>query len=197
MTNEIKSLTDDQLVALFRKGSSEAFGILLDRYNTTLHTYIRFHVGAGSVAEDIFQDTFMKVIAKIRAGSYSYQGKFKSWILRIAHNQLVDYFRHKKVMNLISLEDSDDSQLFVESLPSPQPNIDDIICRENVRDEIRGWVGQLSDEQREIIELRFKEDMSFKEIARHTGVSINTALGRMRYALMNLRKMEAVARYQP
>lgn len=183
-----EKLSDDALIQSFSEGSSDAFNVLVDRYDAVLHTYIRIAVGDSFTADDLLQDTFMKVLDKITAGKYQAQGKFKSWIFRVAHNLVMDHFRRKKVRNIISFSEDQDDIAFLENLPCSEPNIEEELCLRNDQEMVRGWVSLLPKEQQEVVAMRYLEEKSFKEIALETGVSINTALGRMRYALINLRK---------
>ena len=185
-----EELSDDSLIKSFSEGSSDAFGVLVDRYDSSLHTYIRMAVGDAFVADDILQDTFIKVLDNVSSGAYQAQGKFKSWLFRVAHNLIMDHFRRKKVRNIISLTDNQDDLSFLENLPSDEPTIEERLCLRNEQEMVREWVKLLPKEQRQVVAMRYIDDKSFKEIAMETGVSINTALGRMRYALINLRKYQ-------
>lgn len=188
MKNRFEKCSDDQLLKSFSEGSNEAFDTLIYRYDAPLHTYIRMTVGDPCLADDIFQDTFIKVIDKVKAGDYEAQGKFQSWIFRIARNLMMDYFRHQKVRNVISLSEESAEVSLIEKLPSAELSIEEQLCRNNDVEMVRAWVSLLPKEQREVLMMRYLDELSFKEIACKTGVSINTALGRMRYALINLRK---------
>lgn len=191
MRNELTKFADDQLVTLFSEGCSAAFDTLIDRYDALLHTYIRISVSDAVVADDIFQDTFIKVINKVRGGQYAARGKFKPWLFRIAHNLVMDHFRRLKVQNIVSISEDGMREEFIERLPSGELNIEEQLCARNQRDEVRAWVARLPKEQRDVLLMRYLHEMSFKDIAAQTDVSINTALGRMRYALINLRKFQA------
>lgn len=192
MEKKFESYSDDALVRSFSEGSSDAFDTLVERYDAPLHTYIRMQVGDAFLADDIFQDSFIKAIQRIREGKYSHQGKFKSWLYRIAHNLIMDHFRHEKVRNVVSLSDDSEDVAFVEKLPTPELNIEELLCKQNERNLIRQMVAMLPKEQRDVLLMRYLYEMSFKDIADRTGVSINTALGRMRYALINLRKHQSI-----
>ena len=185
------SQSDDQLVQLYATGCNEAFNELLHRYDSYVHTYIRYSVQDEDLAEDIFQDTFIKVMTTIRQGRYSAEGKFKSWISRIAHNLIIDHFRRLKTRGqeqMIEDTQSADEALFTLQLPADELSAEEQLIRhEHISELSRGLV-KLSPEQREVIRLRYWEELSFKEIAEKTNVSINTALGRMRYALAHLRR---------
>jgi RNA polymerase sigma factor (sigma-70 family) len=178
---------DDELVNLYSKGDSRAFDVLLYRYKDKLFSYICFIVRNRDLADDIFQETFVKAIVTLQKGGYSGSGKFGAWLTRIAHNLMIDYFRQTKNENLISNDDSE-LDLFNDSSLSESNIEDEMICSQTLED-IRRLVNQLPENQREVVFMRYYQDLSFKEISDITGVSINTALGRMRYALINIRKM--------
>ncbi len=186
---DIQKRSDDELVSLYVGGLNEAFDVLIERYDDELLSYIQIQVGNSDIADDLFQDTFMKVIQVLRAGSYQTQGKFRQWLFRIAHNLVIDHFRRTKTQKVYSIHDDQFREEFIDRFPSPSLNMEEILVEQNNRDLLRTCVARLPKEQRDVLVLRFRHDMSFKEIASYTGVSINTALGRMRYALMNLRKM--------
>lgn len=186
---DIQKRSDDELVSLYVGGLNEAFDVLIERYDDELLSYIQIQVGNSDIADDLFQDTFMKVIQILRAGSYQMQGKFRQWLFRVAHNLVIDHFRRTKTQKVCSIHDDQFREEFIDRFPSPSPNMEEILVERNNRDLLRAYVARLPKEQRDVLVLRFHHDMSFKEIASYTGVSINTALGRMRYALMNLRKM--------
>ena len=162
----LKMMTDEELVVLYAEGNNAAFDILLNRYKSSIHSYIYFIVRNKELTEDIFQETFVKVIMTIKQGRYTENGKFKAWITRIAHNLII--------FNNIKLCDG---------------TIEDNIVRHQVLSDVKKLVKHLPDNQREVLEMRYYQDLSFKEIADITGVSINTALGRMRYAILNMRRM--------
>ncbi|MCI6153617.1 MAG: sigma-70 family RNA polymerase sigma factor [Bacteroidales bacterium] len=186
---DIQKRSDDELVSLYVGGLNEAFDVLIERYDDELLSYIQIQVGNSDIADDLFQDTFMKVIQVLRAGSYQTQGKFRQWLFRVAHNLVIDHFRRTKTQKVYSIHDDQFREEFIDRFPSPSLNMEEILVEQNNRDLLRTCVARLPKEQRDVLVLRFRHDMSFKEIASYTGVSINTALGRMRYALMNLRKM--------
>lgn len=178
---------DDELVNLYSKGDSRAFDVLLYRYKDKLFSYICFIVRNRDLADDIFQETFVKAIVTLQKGGYSGSGKFGAWLTRIAHNLMIDYFRQSKNENHISNDESE-FDLFNDSSLSESNIEDEMICSQTLED-IRRLVNQLPENQREVVFMRYYQDLSFKEISDITGVSINTALGRMRYALINIRKM--------
>jgi RNA polymerase sigma factor (sigma-70 family) len=179
-------LNDEQLITLFKKGHSSALEELVYRHKDKLYTSIVLLVKDSFLAEDIFQDTFIKVIDTIRAGRYTEKGKFLPWAMRIAHNLCVDHFRKIKRTPLIKT--SDDKDIFNVLSFSESSAEEKMITRQS-HDSVRKMLDMLPEEQREVIILRHYAELSFKEIADLTNVSINTALGRMRYGLINLRKM--------
>ena len=182
-----KMIPDYELITRFVKGDERCFEELISRHKNKVYTYINLYVRDQALAEDIFQDTFLKVIQSVKTGKYSEDGKFLSWVMRIAHNLIIDNFRRIKQLNTIS-NDGSDSDLF-NSPKFSDDNIENDYVRKQIKKDVRHMISFLPDEQREVVVLRHYADMSFKEIADMTGVSINTALGRMRYALINLRKM--------
>lgn len=185
---DYRKLTDDQLVRMYTEGSGEAFDVLLERYDAVVHGYIRFSISDRDVAEDIFQDTFVKVIMTLKRGAYTAEGKFKAWVLRIAHNLVMDHYRGSKIEKKWDNIDPEEQRV-VDKLASNEPNVEEEWSRNEDFAELYGLMTHLPMEQREVLMLRFWEDMSFKEIAECTGVSINTALGRARYALINMRRL--------
>ena len=184
---ELKTMTDEALVELYANGNNSAFDVLLNRYKKSIHAYIFYTVHNHDLADDIFQDTFLKVITTIKQGRYTDTGKFKAWIMRIAHNLIIDHFRQERNENTISNDEIEVDLL--NNVRLCDTNIEDEMVQEQVYEDIRKLVKHLPDNQREVLEMRFYQDMSFKEIADLTGVSINTALGRMRYAILNMRRM--------
>ena len=180
------SLNDQQLIARYLEGNERAFQELLDRHQQKIFTSIYLFVKDQSLAEDIFQEVFIKIIATLRQGKYNHEGKFLQWAMRIAYNMCVDYFRRTKRRPKVSPTDTFD---IFDVLQCTDANAEQHIVRSQTHDRIRQLVDMLPPEQREVVILRHYADMSFKEIAKLTRVSINTALGRMRYALINIRKM--------
>lgn len=183
----LKSLKDDELINLYINGNNNAFDVLLGKYQQKLFSYIFFIIKDKEISDDIFQETFMKAIVTIKNGRYNADGRFYNWITRIAHNLIIDQFRNEKNDNTISCDNEDYNILNNQDLCDG--NIENDIINLQIRNDIRKLVSNLPDNQKEIVIMRFYHDMSFKEIAEATGTSINTALGRMRYAIMNLRKM--------
>ncbi|MDL2282154.1 sigma-70 family RNA polymerase sigma factor [Parabacteroides sp. OttesenSCG-928-G06] len=185
--NTLKSMTDEQLVVLYAKGENAAFDVLLNRYRKSIHSYIYYIVHNRDLAEDIFQETFVKVIMTIRQGRYTENGKFKAWITRIAHNLIIDHFRQERSENTLS-NDEVEVDLF-NNIKLCDRTIEEKMVRTQVLSDVKKLIRFLPESQREVLEMRYYQDLSFKEIADLTGVSINTALGRMRYAILNMRRM--------
>lgn len=181
--------TDDQLVSEFMTGNEQAFDELLKRYQDKLYSYLQFTVRNDDMADDLFQETFVKAIVQIRQGKYVHNGKFGAWLTRIAHNLLIDVFRNEKVENYVYEDEAESA--WTESAISMDGSRENELSNEQVLNDVRNMMGHLPQNQREVVYMRFYQDMSFKEIAETTGVSINTSLGRMRYAILNLRKMAA------
>jgi RNA polymerase sigma-70 factor (ECF subfamily) len=179
--------TDDELVRLFFKGDHDAFAVLMGRHQDKVYTYIYLLVRNRQLAEDLFQDTFIKVVTSIKQQRYADNGKFVAWVNRIAHNLIIDYFRREQGENTLSHTDFD-YDVF-NNVRLSDANVEEEMVREQLMCNVARMVDFLPDTQQEVVKMRFYEDLSFKEIADKTGVSINTALGRMRYALINMRKM--------
>jgi len=182
-TNHLK---DHELVNNFVAGDQSAIEVLINRHKNRVYTYIVLIVKNQELAEDIFQDTFIKVIKSLQTGKYQEKGIFQSWVVRIAHNLIIDHFRKEKHFKTTS-EDSD-SNVF-NSRKFSDTNIEDQMIQSQIEHDVRLLIEELPDDQKEVILLRHYGGLSFKEIADQTNVSINTALGRMRYALINLRKV--------
>lgn len=182
------SKTDKQLVAAYKAGDESALECLISRHKDKVFTSIMMFVKDQYQAEDIFQDTFIKVVHTLRSGNYKDEGKFAPWVMRIAYNLCVD--QHRKNKRNPSITTSEGFDIF-DVLPFTDENAEQKITRTETQDKVRQLVEQLPDEQKQVVVLRHYANLSFKEIAELTGVSINTALGRMRYALINLRKLIA------
>lgn len=180
-------LSDKMLLNQYLAGDSSAISQLIERHSRRVRDYIRMMVKDRDVAEDLFQDTFIKVVRVIDEGRYVDSGKFLSWVLRIAHNQVIDYFRAQKQDKSLSERDSGFDVL--GTLRFAEPTVEDRMVGEQIERDVRALVELLPDEQREVVKMRYYGGLSFKEIAEQTDVSINTALGRMRYALINLRRL--------
>lgn len=185
--SKLNLMTDEDLVVSYAEGNNSAFDVLLNRYKGSVHSYIYFIVRNKELTEDLFQETFVKVITTIKQGRYTDNGKFKAWIMRIAHNLIIDNFRQELNENLIS-NDEVEVDLF-NNMKLCDHTIEEKLVKQQVLEDVRRLVGFLPETQRKVLEMRFYQDMSFKEIADTTGVSINTALGRMRYAIMNMRRL--------
>lgn len=182
-----KDKSDEQLISLYVDGNNEAFDSLLERHKDRVFTYIYHAVKNEELADDIFQDTFVKAIMTIKQGRYVENGHFPAWITRIAHNLIIDYFRQTKAENLQSTDNEDANILNRKELSDC--TIEDSIITTQIHDDVRRLVKALPESQREVLVMRYYKNMSFKEIADTTGVSINTALGRMRYAILNMRRL--------
>jgi RNA polymerase sigma factor (sigma-70 family) len=180
-------ISDYDLILRFINGEQLCFEQLIHRHKNKIFAYISLYIRDQALAEDIFQDTLLKVIQSVRAGKYSDNGKFLSWVMRIAHNLIIDHFRRIKQMNTIS-NDNYESDLF-NSKSFAEDSIEDSLIKQQIHKDVRNMISSLPDDQREVVILRHYAGLSFKEIADITDVSINTALGRMRYALINLRKL--------
>ncbi len=183
----LKQMTDDMLVALYLKGNNSAFDILLNRHQDRLFNYIYFLVRSREVAEDIFQETFVKAITTLQQGRYQNDGKFAAWVTRIAHNLVIDQFRVERNENAISNDEVEFDLLNDAKLA--EGTIENRMVNEQVLKDVRALIDELPDCQREVVFMRYYQDLSFKEISDITGVSINTALGRMRYAVLNMRRI--------
>ena len=182
-----KTYSDYELIQRFINGEQSCIEQLIQRHKNKVFAYISLYIRDQALAEDLFQDTFMKVIQSVRGGKYQDNGKFISWVMRIAHNLIIDHFRRIKQMNTISNDDYE-SDLF-NSRKFAESTVEDDMIKRQIQKDVRKMISQLPDDQREVVILRHYAGLSFKEIADITDVSINTALGRMRYALINMRKL--------
>ena len=182
---QLSSYSDAQLAQTFSDGNEKALEVLIHRYKDKIYTSIYMLVKDKYLAEDLFQDTFLKIIKTIKAGRYAEQGKFLPWAIRVGHNLCMDHFRRSRQQIFVTMPDGQD----ISVLFGAGDMASDGIEKRQVHDSVRKMVENLPEEQREVIVLRIYADLSFKQISELTGVSINTALGRMRYALLNLRKM--------
>jgi len=183
--------TDSQLVSKYIEGSEQALGVLIERHNQRIFSFIFSKVYDREISNDIFQDTFVKVIKTLKAGKYNEEGKFLPWVMRIAHNLVIDHFR--KGNRMPKFNDNGEFSIF-SVLSDDSLNAETKIIKSQVETDVKSLVEELPDDQKEVLVMRIYNDMSFKEISENTGVSINTALGRMRYALINLRKL--IEKYQ-
>lgn len=183
----LDKFTDDQLVADFARGNNQAFDVLLDRHKMRIYGYILHIVKDTVVADDIFQETFVKIIATIKQGRYQPDGRFAPWLMRIAHNSVIDHFRQAKSEAIVHTDDAEYDILNRRELA--EDTVEDMLVDQAIRNDIRHLIKALPREQRQVLVMRYYANMSFKEIATRTNVSINTALGRMRYAVLNMRRM--------
>ena len=183
----VQVVSDQKLLNCYLSGDRNASSQLIERHSRRVRDYIQMMVKDGDVADDIFQETFIKAVRVIDEGRYTDNGRFLSWILRIAHNQVIDHFRAQKQNR--QLNEAEAGYDVLGTLRLAERTVEDEIVCEQIASDVRRMVELLPDEQREVVMMRYYSGLSFKEIAEQTGVSINTALGRMRYALINLRKM--------
>ncbi|MDG3581927.1 MULTISPECIES: RNA polymerase sigma factor [Galbibacter] len=179
-------LQDSALVASYIKGDEKSLEILINRHSHRIYSFIFSKVYDRDITEDIFQDTFIKVIKTLKRGNYNEEGKFLPWVMRIAHNLVIDHFR--KSSRMPKFEGSDDFNIF-SVLGDPSLNAEKQLIKNQVETDVKKLIDELPEDQKEVLIMRLYKDMSFKEISEQTNVSINTALGRMRYAIINLRKM--------
>lgn len=185
---DINEMTDEELALSYVNGDNKAFDLLLSHNQTKLFSYILFVVRNRDVADDIFQETFVKIITKLQQGKYTPSGKFSAWIMRIAHNVIMDWYRAQKADKVVdSTKENDLSNISGSEVIIG--NIENQFISSQTLEDIKKMMEHLPTTQREVVFMRYYQEMSFKEIAETTGVSINTSLGRMRYAILNLRKM--------
>ncbi len=183
----LTSLSDEALVKEYCNGNNNAFDTLLTRHQARLFAYILHIVKDTDVANDIFQDTFVKIIMTLKQGRYTENGKFAGWLTRIAHNLIIDYYRQEKSAMTVSTDDEETNLLNRRDFS--EGNIEDAMVNDQIKADVRRLIEALPEPQREVLMMRYYNDMSFKDIAETTGVSINTALGRMRYAILNMRRI--------
>lgn len=180
-------MTDEELAIMYVDGDNKAFDLLLSRNQEKLFTYILFFVRDREMANDMFQETFFKVVSRLQQGKYIANGKFSAWLMRIAHNVIMDWYRQQRAQNIVDApKENDLSNVGSTLLESSREGE---LVNNQVMEDVRQMMSHLPASQREVVFMRFYQQMSFKEIAEATGVSINTALGRMRYAILNLRRM--------
>lgn len=179
-------LSDNELIVNFAAGDSKSLEILIDRYQKKIFGYIYMIVNDRDVADDVYQDTFLKVIHTIRSGQYNEEGKFIQWVMRIAHNLSIDHFRKESKMP--AYRPSDEFDIF-NLIGGTEPSKEDLMITTQIHADVRRVIEFLPDDQKEVVYMRFYQNMSFKDIAESCDISINTALGRMRYALINIRKI--------
>ena len=186
MDTKRTNLSDAELITEYLNGSERSLEKLINRHQLQIFKFINSKVNDRDKSEDIFQDTFIKVIKTLKNGSYNEEGKFLPWVMRIAHNLVIDYFRKSNRIPII--ENKEEFDIF-QFLSDTTPNAESVLVEEQVLKDIQNLIEELPEDQKEVLIMRLYRDMSFKEIAENTNVSINTALGRMRYAIINLRKM--------
>ncbi len=179
-------ITDAVLVSNYIKGDESALSVLITRHKQKIYSFVYSKVFDRDVTEDVFQDTFIKVIRTLKLGKYNEEGKFLPWVMRIAHNLVIDHFRKNNRMP--KFDNSSDFDIF-SVISDSSLNAEKILIKDQVENDIKRLIEELPEDQKEVLVMRMYNDMSFKEISENTGVSINTALGRMRYALINLRKV--------
>ena len=183
-------ISDSELVLSYIDGNEYSIEILIKRHKQRIYSFIYSKVLDRDLTEDIFQDTFIKVIRTLKKGTYNEEGKFLPWVMRIAHNLMIDHFRKQKKFRKVSGRSRDNEELDIfNTIGYDELNVEQRLVKDQVRSDVKELIERLPEEQKEVVKLRHYYDMSFKEISDFTNVSINTALGRMRYALINLRKM--------
>lgn len=185
---QLRELADEQLVSLYQEGNNNAFDTLLKRYQQKVFSYLLFSVKNQELAEDLFQDIFIKMVVRIKSRQYAENGKFSSWMMRIVHNHLIDYYRTTPTEHIISNDESEIDLLNRADIAVNENREQEMIDQQTLK-EVKELIALLPDAQREVLLMRVYDELSFKEIAQKTNCSINTALGRMRYAIINLRHM--------
>ena len=185
---QLRELADEQLVSLYQEGNNNAFDTLLKRYQQKVFSYLLYSVKNQELAEDLFQDIFIKMVVRIKRRQYAENGKFSSWMMRIVHNHLIDYYRTTPTEHIISNDESE-IDLFNRADIAVNENREQEMIDQQTLKEVKELITLLPDAQREVLLMRVYDELSFKEIAQKTNCSINTALGRMRYAIINLRHM--------
>lgn len=185
-SNQLSQLTDAQMVSSYLDGSEYALEQLINRHQLQIFNFINSKINDRDTSEDLFQDTFIKVIRTLKSGAYNEEGKFLPWVMRIAHNLVIDHFR--KSNRIPTVGNKEDFDIF-QIISDKSPNAESTLVQEQVLKDLQKLIQELPEDQKEVLIMRLYRDMSFKEIAENTNVSINTALGRMRYAIINLRKL--------
>jgi RNA polymerase sigma-70 factor (ECF subfamily) len=178
------NLSDQELVKKYINGDNYSFEVLLNRHKNRVFAFIMSKIKNKDLSEDIFQDTYVKVVNSLQKGKYNEEGKFLPWVMRIAHNLVIDHFRKQKKMHMV--RSNNDFDIF-DIIKDDSINVDDRLIRDQIFNDLRALINLLPKDQREVLKMRYFEEMSFKKIAEYYNISINTALGRMRYALINLR----------
>lgn len=187
--NKLSQLTDEELALEYVEGNNRAFDELLSRTQSGIFSYILFIVQNEEIANDLFQETFLKAITKLKNGKYHNSGKFNAWMIRIAHNAIIDWYRRRKAMNLIDTSYDDEMIASISNQQMLEFSREDFISNAQVMSDIKALISYLPEPQREIMHMRYYQNLSFKEIADITGASINTCLGRARYGLINMRRL--------
>ena len=183
----LSNISDQELVKQYINGDNKSFEILLNRHKNRVFAFIMSKIKNKDLSEDIFQDTYVKVVNSLQKGKYNEEGKFLPWVMRIAHNLVIDHFRKQKKMHMV--RSNNDFDIF-DVIKDDNINVDDRLIRDQIFSDLRGLINLLPNDQKEVLMMRYFEEMSFKKIAEHFDISINTALGRMRYALINLRVLK-------
>ena len=178
------NLSDQELVKKYINGDNYSFEVLLNRHKNRVFAFIMSKIKNKDLSEDIFQDTYVKVVNSLQKGKYNEEGKFLPWVMRIAHNLVIDHFRKQKKMHMV--RSNNDFDIF-DIIKDDSINVDDRLIRDQIFNDLRALIDLLPNDQKEVLKMRYFEEMSFKKIAQYFDISINTALGRMRYALINLR----------
>lgn len=184
----LHELADEELVRLYTEGNNSAFDTLLKRYESKVFSYLLYSVKNHELAEDLFQDVFVKMVVRLKNGQYAENGKFSSWMMRIVHNHLIDHYRTTPSERILS-NDASEVDLFSKADIAVNENREQEMMDQQTLQEVKELIARLPDNQREVLLMRVYDELSFKEIAQKTNCSINTALGRMRYAILNLRHM--------
>lgn len=193
---KLSQLTDEELALEYVNGNNRAFDELLARTQTGIYSYIMFIVRSKEAADDIFQETYLKAIRKLKMRKYSPSGKVSAWLIRIAHNSIMDWYRRQKARHLIDTDGDEQIIAQMSDRYSMETSREDKLSNAQVLNDVRSLIDFLPEAQQEIVKMRYYQNMSFKEIAEQTGVSINTSLGRMRYALINMRRLAKENRMQ-
>ena len=180
----LSNLSDQELVKKYINGDNYSFEVLLNRHKNRVFAFIMSKIKNKDLSEDIFQDTYVKVVNSLQKGKYNEEGKFLPWVMRIAHNLVIDHFRKQKKMHMV--RSNNDFDIF-DIIKDDSINVDDRLIRDQIFNDLRALINLLPKDQKEVLKMRYFEEMSFKKIAEYFDISINTALGRMRYALINLR----------
>lgn len=185
----LSQLTDEELALQYVEGNNRAFDELLNRTRTGIFSYIIFIVHNEEVANDLFQETFLRAIMKLQQGKYNTSGKFNAWLIRIAHNAIIDWYRRQKTRGIVDSAVEDITIAEMTDQQIMETSCEDIMANAQVLEDVKALMNVLPENQREVVHMRYYQNLSFKEIAEVTGVSINTSLGRMRYALINMRRL--------